>query len=457
MNTVNWGAAMGTDKDKMQAIEAAELRWQAEERICTRTAGLHPPRTDEEMLRLLHELEVHQVELEMQNAELRRARDETESALERYTDLYDFAPVGYFTLYRDGAISAVNLTGAGMLGIERSLLPGRHFGFFLTGYHRAAFALFLGKVFETRGKEQCEVALTRKGHHQLFVQIEALACKSGQECRVAVIDINGRRRAENALTEKRQELEEFNITLEARIVQAVDDLRQKDRILNMQARLAIMGEMINNIAHQWRQPLNILAINMQNLPLAVDSAEFNRELLEKNVDLSMALIRHMSQTIDDFMNFFRPDKEAVPFEANKVLAHMISLIEKSFKDQQITIELKSASEPMVNGYPNEYGQVLLNILMNSRDALVERNVDDPRISLHTFSEGGKTVVTITDNAGGIAEEIMDRIFDPSFTSKGPDKGTGIGLFMSKTIIEKSMGGRLTARNTGKGAEFRIEV
>jgi C4-dicarboxylate-specific signal transduction histidine kinase len=112
---------------------------------------------------------------------------------------------------------------------------------------------------------------------------------------------------------------------------------------------------------------------------------------------------------------------------------------------------------MVNGYPNEYAQILLNILMNARDALVERNVDDPRISRHAFSEEGKTVVTITDNAGGIAEEIMDRIFDPSFTSRGPDKGTGIGLYMSKTIIEKNMGGSLTARNTGKGADFRIEV
>ena len=95
--------------------------------------------------------------------------------------------------------------------------------------------------------------------------------------------------------------------------------------------------------------------------------------------------------------------------------------------------------------------------MNARDALVERNVDDPRITLRSSIEGGKPVVTISDNAGGIAEEIMDKLFDPYFTTKGADTGTGIGLFMSKTIIEKNMGGRLTARNAGKGAEFRIEV
>lgn len=380
-----------------------------------------------------------------------------ESVLERYTDLYDFAPIGYFTLYRDGAISAANLTGAGMLGIERSLLLGRHFGFFLTEYNRAAFELFLGKVFENRRKEQCELTLTGKGHNQLFVQVEALACKSGQECRVAVIDITRRRHAENALTEKKQELEELNITLEARILRALDDLRRKDQLLIVQDRLAVMGEMINNIAHQWRQPLNTLAINVQYLPLVFDSAEFNREFLENNVGKSMALIRHMSRTIDDFRNFFRSDKEAVTFGVKNVLTHTIALIEKSFKDQQINIEFKSTGEPMINGYPNEYSQVLLNILINARDALVERNVDDRRISLQAFADSGKTVVTITDNAGGIDEEIIDRLFDPYFTTKGPDKGTGIGLFMAKTIIEKSMGGRLTARNTGKGAEFRIEV
>ena len=112
---------------------------------------------------------------------------------------------------------------------------------------------------------------------------------------------------------------------------------------------------------------------------------------------------------------------------------------------------------MANGYPNEYAQVLLNILLNARDELVGHNVDDALISIHAFAEGGRSVVTITDNAGGIADEIIDSLFDPYFTTKEPDKGTGIGLFMSKTIIEKNMGGRLTVRNSGSGAEFRIEV
>jgi signal transduction histidine kinase len=111
----------------------------------------------------------------------------------------------------------------------------------------------------------------------------------------------------------------------------------------------------------------------------------------------------------------------------------------------------------IKGYPNEYAQVLLNILMNARDALLERETADPRVTVRAWMEDGRSVVTLTDNAGGIGEEIIEKIFDLYFTTKENDLGTGIGLFMSKTIIEKNMGGRLTVRNTADGAEFRIEV
>lgn len=118
---------------------------------------------------------------------------------------------------------------------------------------------------------------------------------------------------------------------------------------------------------------------------------------------------------------------------------------------------ETIDDPTITGYPNEYAQVLLNILMNARDALLGHHVADALISIRIFSEGDTSVVTITDNAGGITGEIIDRVFDPYFTTKGPDKGTGIGLFMSKTIIEKNMAGKLTVSNTGSGAEFRIRI
>jgi len=446
---------MGTYNDKSLSA-APELRRHAEERLRTESAGLQQPRTGEETPRLVHELEVHQVELELQNEELRQARDEVEKALERYADLYDYAPIGYFTLDRTGAIGAANLSGATLLGIERSLLIRRPFGKFVADGDRPHFAAFLDRVFLGRGKESCESTLATGGN-PLFVRIEAIAFASGEECRVAVIDITGRRRAEEALAEKQRELEWHNRSLEARIAQAVDDARQKDQILILQDRRAVLGDMIENIAHQWRQPLNLLGLYVQQLTLSYDAAELSPELLEKHAVKCMEVIQYMSQTIDDFRNFFKADKEKTAFSVNEVIARTIQLVEKNFLDQRISIDLRTKDDPVVSGYPNEYAQVLLNILSNARDALVEHNVSDAHILIHTYAEGGASVVTVTDNAGGIADEIIDRLFDPNFTTKGPDKGTGIGLFMSKTIIEKNMGGRLTVRNTGNGAEFRIEI
>lgn len=445
-------------KAKYSLKTTSELRRHAEERLQTKAPEMKIKRPEETTELLFHELQVHQIELDMQNSELRQTREEVEIALEKYIDLYDFAPVGYCNLDRNGVIRSVNLTATSLLGIERSQLLGSRFEQLITNENKLLFNDFIGKVFTRQGnKESCEIRLSTEKYPELYARIEAFACMLSQECRVAVIDITAHKRADAALIEKKLELENINHSLEMRIDQAVDDLRQKDQMLILQDRRAIMGEMINNIAHQWRQPLNLLGLYIQELPFAYDAGEFSRDFLVRNSGKGMEVIQQMSQTIDDFMNFFKPDKEAVTFCTNQAVMHTLSLIEKSFQEQQIEIDIHSEEAPMANGYPNEYAQVLLNILMNARDALVGYKVDDALISIRAFTEMNRSVVTITDNAGGIAEEIIQKIFDPYFTTKGPDNGTGIGLFMSKAIIEKNMGGKLTVRNIGNGAEFRIEV
>jgi PAS domain S-box-containing protein len=240
-------------------------------------------------------------------------------------------------------------------------------------------------------------------------------------------------------------------------VQAVETLREKEQMLIQQSRQAAMGEMIGNIAHQWRQPLNTLGLTVQQLLLFYDMDGFTREFLENSVGKSMELIKHMSQTIDDFRNYFRPDKEKIEFKVQEAINSTLSLIEDSFKSQHIGVELVTADDQVIHGYRNEYAQVILNIMNNARDALTEREIQEPKVWLTIGSENGRAIVTIADNAGGIPEEIMGKIFDPYFTTKGPKTGTGVGLFMSKTIIEKNMGGRLTVQNTDNGAVFRIEV
>ena len=240
-------------------------------------------------------------------------------------------------------------------------------------------------------------------------------------------------------------------------LRAMEELREKEQLLVQQSRLAALGEMINNIAHQWRQPLNVLGLVIQQMKLYYDIGSFSKEYLDTSVKKSMGLINHMSQTIDDFRNFFKPDKERVEFGVHEVVARTVSLVEDGFKNHRIRVDFHANANPAIIGFPNEYSQVLLNILMNARDALLDRKPENARITVTISTEGGKAVVTIADNAGGIAADAIGKIFEPYFTTKGPDKGTGVGLFMSKTIIEKNMNGKLTARNTGEGAEFRIEV
>ena len=240
-------------------------------------------------------------------------------------------------------------------------------------------------------------------------------------------------------------------------LRALEELRKNGLLLAQQSRMAALGEMIGNIAHQWRQPLNNLGMLVQQIPIYYQLGKVDQVFLETSADKAMELVEHMSRTIDDFRDFFKPDKEKVDFKVHGELTKTLSLVAGSFQAQQIVILVDAGADPVIRGYPNEFAQVLLNILINARDALVERKIALPGVSIAITAEKGRAVLTLTDNAGGIPEEIIDRIFDPYFTTKGAQAGTGVGLFMSKTIIEQNMGGLLSVRNVQDGAEFRIEI
>ena len=278
------------------------------------------------------------------------------------------------------------------------------------------------------------------------------------------LEVGERQKAQEALTVKQRELEKvngllekMNGDLEERIAAAVADLRHKDRIMTLQSRQAVMGEMINHIAHQWRQPLNGVGLIAQNLMSDFEEGMIDPEQMKADIDKTMELVDYMSQTIDDFRTYLMPDKEKAEFCAKMVVEKAISIVEPSFRNMRIAVKVQAEAAPVIYGHSNEYCQVLLNILINARDALAERKIDSPKVLIAIRKESGRSVVTISDNAGGIPDHALASIFDPFFSTKGPDKGTGVGLFMSKNIIESSMNGSLTARNNGIGAEFTMVV
>lgn len=270
-------------------------------------------------------------------------------------------------------------------------------------------------------------------------------------------EVAERQMAQEALAVKQQQLEELNSSLEERIAKSLHEIRQKDQMLIQQSRQAVMGEMINSIAHQWRQPLNNLGLIIQNINISFERGMLTQEEMAAENAKAMDTVVFMSRTIDDFRNFFRNDKQKSVISVANLVNRTLTLVAASLHHLNISVDFEADDDVKAFGYPNEYSQVLLNILNNAKDVFTERMVTAPRIRIRVFAEDDRSVVTIGDNAGGIYEEILARIFDPYFSTKDVGKGTGIGLYMSKVIIEQNMDGLLSVRNIDGGAEFRIEL
>jgi signal transduction histidine kinase len=259
----------------------------------------------------------------------------------------------------------------------------------------------------------------------------------------------------HALAEKSKELEELNKNLDRRVKEESEKSRKNEQLLIQQSRQAAMGEMIGNIAHQWRQPLNALGLVLQNIYFSYQMDELDDEFMEKSIEKGKKLTTTMSKTIDDFRDFFKPNKLKEHFMISDIVHNTIDLIDASFKNHNITLETELDDTLELEGYPSEFSQVLLNILSNAKDALLQRNPPVKTVKIKSYHDGKHMVIEISDNAGGIPADVIERIFDPYFTTKEEGKGTGIGLYMSKTIIEQNMDGYLQVQNNDKGAVFTI--
>jgi len=252
------------------------------------------------------------------------------------------------------------------------------------------------------------------------------------------------------------ELEILNKSLEKKVAIEVKKNEQQQLMMLQQSRLAQMGEIISMIAHQWRQPLNILSMTIQGVVFKNKRGLLDDKLIQQLDKNSKIQISQMSNTIDDFKNFFKPDKKREKFYILDAINKSISLIAPAFIDENIKFEFNIKEEITFLGYPNEFGQSLINILNNAKDALVQNNENKEKIiKIYLKDYSDRIVLHIQDNAGGIPTDIIGDIFNPYFSTKSNKNGTGLGLYMTKIIIEEHMGGRLSVINTEEGACFRM--
>ncbi|ATB68579.1 putative two-component sensor histidine kinase [Sulfurospirillum diekertiae] len=245
--------------------------------------------------------------------------------------------------------------------------------------------------------------------------------------------------------------------LESKINEEIFKRSEQEKLLIQQSKLASMGEMIGNIAHQWRQPLGEMSALLINLQVKHEFNDLDDAYMLTSIQQCVKINAFMSGTISDFQNFFKPSKEKEVFEISEACERAISILQASLKYHGIEFSFDISEKMEVLGYPNEFAQALLNILSNAKDVLSEREISNPFIRLYLKKGYKYILIVIEDNGGGIAREHMDRIFEPYFTTKYAKQGTGIGLYMTKMIIENNMGGVINVKNTESGALFTIKL
>ncbi len=253
----------------------------------------------------------------------------------------------------------------------------------------------------------------------------------------------------------KQELNDYKTSLEKKVKEQVEELNSQNSFMAHQARLASMGEMINSIAHQWRQPLNRINSCVAVLDSISNSNSDGNKIIESKIKSIEQNTKYMSDTIEDFANFFHPNKEQTRFTLQDAVKKALGLIIS--RTNAVDVVISSDEDVWVSSFKKEYQQVILSILHNAIDNFEERNIKDPKINIIIKTKRDRSYLCIHDNGGGIEYNDINRIFEPYFTTKFSAQGTGLGLYMSKMIIENSMDGELSVKNENGGACFEIEI
>ncbi len=268
---------------------------------------------------------------------------------------------------------------------------------------------------------------------------------------------NFNKKLEEEVELKTTELRNINESLEITVEQKIEELIQKDRLICAQSKQAVMGEMITMIAHQWRQPLSTITLQISNYQF---KQLLHKDFKKREIDITLEeisdTIMYLSNTIDDFQTYFHPNKKTTEIEIHELVQKSINFIIPRLKNTKIDVNLNKGDDIVVKVYMNELIQVILNLLNNAIDALVETDRDGLKVTLDVKDEGETILITVCDNANGINPDVVDKIFEPYFSTKGKN-GTGLGLYMSQMIIQKQFEGIISVESSENGSTFMVKI
>jgi len=367
---------------------------------------------------------------------------------QKFKQLIDFAIEGMIVSHK-GYVVEVNVQALKIFGgTDKEEILGRPLIDFIAPESRALIQEQSTKPYT----EMYECMLLRKDGTIFPGLVRGSIVKGfGKTVRIsAIIDLSELKEAQYAL-------QALNENLEMQVKVQIEKNRQQEMMLFQQSRHAQMGEMISMIAHQWRQPLNVLSLLAQNIVFKYKLQKLDEHIMGEFKEASMPQLVHMSKTIDDFRDFFKPDKSIKVFDIKQQLSHAVEMVKPIVAAHGIEIGFESEEGLKIESYPNEFGQSIINILNNAKDVLLESCGEfSKRITVVAKrGDAGKIIVTIEDNGGGIDAMVMPYIFEPYFSTKGAKHGTGLGLYMSKIILEEHMHGHISVENTETGAKFEI--
>lgn len=372
----------------------------------------------------------------------------------RYLTLMESASDGIHVLDMNGNIVECNDAFASMLGYKKEEIDGTNISDLLyNGTNANIEAIFQSST--DKPALISDMKYIKKNGSIIDAQINSKTIKLEDKVFVyaSARDITKQKKLES-------ELKQLNDNLTIKVEEETNKRVLQEKLLIQQSKMATMGELLGMIAHQWRQPLNALAIGIQDAELSQRDGELDDEYMARFKQNSMSIIQQMSKTIDDFRSFFKPTKSKENINIYGSIEQVMRVMGPILTNDNIEVILPQKSECTVYGYKNELEQVLMVLINNAKDALLDKKVAHPYIKIQIDAdnkESGNVKITVEDNGGGIAEDIIDRIFEPYFTTKEQGSGVGIGLYMSKEIIERQMKGSIAVKNAADGAVFTIDI